>query len=222
MLDRDEGGLHKVQLQIEGRALLDDRNLVVADIRDRERMEDVFDEHRPEVVFHAAALKHLPLLEMHPAEGIKTNIWGTQNLLDVAAATGVERFVNVSTDKAADPCSVLGYTKRIAERLTASMAEATDGTYLSVRFGNVLGSRGSVSKQAMQHPDRGAKPEVGGPHRGLIAFEANSAHLLFAPAQLERSDLGMEDWLEAWGTGRKVRRARHGWTHRTSHRGAAQ
>lgn len=160
MLDRDEGGLHKVQLQIEGRALLDDRNLVVADIRDRERMEVVFAEHRPEVVFHAAALKHLPLLEMHPDEGVKTNIWGTQNLLEVAASSGVGRFVNVSTDKAAEPCSVLGYTKRIAERLTAEMADRTEGTYLSVRFGNVLGSRGSVLETFQGQIDAGGPVTV--------------------------------------------------------------
>ncbi len=144
MLERDESALHAVQLSIEGRALLDTRNLVVCDIRDRERLEQVFTEHRPEVVFHAAALKHLPLLEMHPSEAFKTNCIATQNLLEVAAAHGVERFVNVSTDKAADPTSVLGYTKRIAERLTAAAAIDASGTYLSVRFGNVLGSRGSV------------------------------------------------------------------------------
>ena len=144
MLERDESALHAVQLSIEGRAMLDSRALVVADIRDRQRIQEVFEEHRPEVVFHAAALKHLPLLEMHPSEALKTNVWGTAELLDAAAAVGVERFVNISTDKAANPTSVLGYTKRIAERLTADMASRSDGTYLSVRFGNVLGSRGSV------------------------------------------------------------------------------
>lgn len=144
MLERDESALHAVQLSIEGRAMLDSRNLVVADIRDRRRIRQVFDEHRPEVVFHAAALKHLPLLEMHPSEALKTNVWGTVALLEASAAVGVERFVNISTDKAADPTSVLGYSKRIAERLTAYIAQRTDGTYLSVRFGNVLGSRGSV------------------------------------------------------------------------------
>ena len=144
MLERDESSLHAVQLSIEGRAMLDSRNLVVADIRDRRRIRQVFDEHRPEVVFHAAALKHLPLLEMHPTEALKTNVWGTVAMLEASAALGVERFVNISTDKAADPTSVLGYSKRIAERLTADFAQRTDGTYLSVRFGNVLGSRGSV------------------------------------------------------------------------------
>ena len=144
MLDRDESALHGLQLRLEGRAMLDDRNLVVADVRDPDRMDQVFAEHRPEVVFHAAALKHLPLLEMHPGEAVKTNVWGTQNVLTAARQNGVERFVNISTDKAADPISVLGYSKRIAERLTAGTASDSAGTYLSVRFGNVLGSRGSV------------------------------------------------------------------------------
>lgn len=144
MLDRDESALHAVQLSIEGRALLDSPNLVVADLRDGPRMEGVFAEHRPEVVFHAAALKHLSLLERHPSEAVKTNVIGTSTLLEVALAHGVERFVNVSTDKAADPCSVLGYTKRIAERLTASASLRSSGNFLSVRFGNVLHSRGSA------------------------------------------------------------------------------
>ena len=117
----------------------------MCDIRDADRMQQVFAEHRPEVVFHAAALKHLPLLEMHPGEAVKTNVWGTLNVLEAARAHGVERFVNISTDKAADPISVLGYTQahRRAAHRPAPRPAAT-GTYLSVRFGNVLGSRGSV------------------------------------------------------------------------------
>ncbi|MEM7141898.1 MAG: nucleoside-diphosphate sugar epimerase/dehydratase [Actinomycetota bacterium] len=144
MVDRDESALHAVQMAIEGRALLDSECLVVADIRDRDRMIEVFHEHRPDVVFHTAALKHLPLLELHPAEAVKTNVKGTLNVLEAAAASGVDRFVNISTDKAADPTSVLGYTKRIAEQLTSWYAAREAGVYLSVRFGNVLGSRGSV------------------------------------------------------------------------------
>lgn len=144
MLDRDESALHAVQLSIEGRALLDDHDLVLADIRDRQRVLGVFRDRRPQVVFHAAAVKHLPILERYPAEAVKTNVWGTQNVLEAASMIEVERFVNISTDKAADPISVLGYSKRIAEGLTAAMAERAGGTYLSVRFGNVLGSRGSV------------------------------------------------------------------------------
>jgi FlaA1/EpsC-like NDP-sugar epimerase len=144
MLDRDESALHGVQLSLEGRALLDSPNLVLLDIRDRQRVRRLFMERRPDVVFHAAALKHLPLLESHPAEALKTNIWGTLAVLDAAAESGVRTFVNISTDKAANPKSVLGYSKRVAEGLTAWTATRIDGSYLSVRFGNVLGSRGSV------------------------------------------------------------------------------
>ncbi len=144
MVDRDESALHAVQLSIEGRALLDSPDLVLLDLRDRAATERLLRERQPQVVFHAAALKHLPLLERHPAEAVKTNIWATLDLLEAAVATGVERFVNISTDKAADPTSVLGYSKRITERLTAYMTTQGATTCLSVRFGNVVGSRGSV------------------------------------------------------------------------------
>ena len=144
MLDRDESALHEVQLTLHGRALLDSDETVLADIRDVRRVREVFERFRPQIVFHAAALKHLPLLERYPAEAVQSNILGTQTVLEAAAACGAGWFVNISTDKAADPVSVLGYSKRIAERLTAHTAGQADGTYLSVRFGNVLGSRGSV------------------------------------------------------------------------------
>jgi FlaA1/EpsC-like NDP-sugar epimerase len=144
LLDRNENALHAVQLSIEGRALLDQENIVLADIRDDDAIMRVFETCRPEVVFHAAALKHLPILERYPSGAFKTNVLGTANVLRAAVATGVDRFVNVSTDKAADPSSVLGYTKRLAERITAQVAIDSPGTYLSVRFGNVLGSDGSV------------------------------------------------------------------------------
>ncbi len=144
MLDRDESALHAVQLSIRGRALLDSDETVLGDIRDSQFLTWLFRVRRPQVVFHAAALKHLPMLEHYPGEAVKTNVWGTQTVLSVARAVGVERFVNISTDKAANPCSVLGYSKRIAEGLTAAAAAETTGTFLSVRFGNVLGSRGSV------------------------------------------------------------------------------
>lgn len=144
MLDRDESALHAVKLSIAGMALLDTPDVVLCDIRDEAALAAVFDHHRPQVVFHAAALKHLPMLQRYPLEGWKTNVLGTLNVARQSARLGVERFVNVSTDKAADPVSVLGYTKRIAERLTASIAAEVGGAFLSVRFGNVLGSRGSM------------------------------------------------------------------------------
>lgn len=144
LLDRDESGLHAVQLSIYHQGLLDSRDMVLCDIRDREALDAVFAEHEPDVVFHAAALKHLPMLENYPQEGWKTNVQGTLNVLECAAAHGVGHFVNISTDKAADATSVLGKTKRRAEELTSWFAQQEPGTYLSVRFGNVLGSRGSV------------------------------------------------------------------------------
>jgi FlaA1/EpsC-like NDP-sugar epimerase len=163
MVDRDESALHGVQLLLEGRATLDDPRLVVADIRDRDRMREVMAEARPEVVFHAAALKHLPLLEMHPGEAVKTNVAGTANVLDAAAANGVGRFVNISTDKAANPRSVLGTTKRIAECITADRNGGAGGVFLSVRFGNVLGSSGSVLRTFRAQIDAGGPVTVTDP-----------------------------------------------------------
>lgn len=157
MLDRDESALHAIQLALHGRALLDSDETVLADIRDPHRIHQVFARFRPQIVFHAAALKHLPLLERYPAEAVNSNILGTHTVLEAAAACGVESFVNISTDKAANPVSVLGYSKRVAERLTAYMACQAEGSYLSVRFGNVLGSRGSVLTALS------AQVEAGGP-----------------------------------------------------------
>jgi FlaA1/EpsC-like NDP-sugar epimerase len=145
MLDHDESALHQVQLSIHGRALLDTPDTILADIRDAETLMALFEQRRPEVVFHAAALKHLPLLEQYPTEAYRSNVVGTMNVLKAAEAVDVDAFVNISTDKAANPTSVLGYSKRVAERLTSHMGKvARHGVYLSVRFGNVLGSRGSV------------------------------------------------------------------------------
>ncbi|WP_232667170.1 nucleoside-diphosphate sugar epimerase/dehydratase [Pseudonocardia sp. TRM90224] len=145
MLDRDESALHTLQLSIHGRALLDSPDVILADIRDAPTLTRILAERRPHVVFHAAALKHLPMLEQYPHEAWQSNVVGTANVLDAALEAGVETFVNISTDKAANPISVLGCSKRIGERLVAEAASrAGDGLYVSVRFGNVLGSRGSV------------------------------------------------------------------------------
>ena len=142
LLDHDESNLHRLQLQISGEALLDSDELIIADIRDRNRIFQLFRDLRPQVVFHAAAHKHLPLLERHPCEGVKSNVLGTMHLAEAAVATGVERFILISTDKAADPTSVLGATKRLAELVVGSQAGGPT-RFASVRFGNVLGSRGS-------------------------------------------------------------------------------
>ena len=102
-------------MQLDGQALLDSDELIIADIRDGERIKQLCAELGFQVIFHAAAHKHLPLLERHPCEGIKSNVLGTKHLVEAAVATGVERFILISTDKAADPISMLGASKRVAE-----------------------------------------------------------------------------------------------------------
>ncbi len=143
LLDHDESALHALELDLRGHGLFDDDRAVLADVRDRTTLRRLMARLRPELVLHAAAHKHVSLLERYPAEGVKTNVLGTLDLVSAAVEHGVERFVNISTDKAANPLSVLGMTKRVAEVVVA--AHAGRGTHLaSVRFGNVLGSRGSL------------------------------------------------------------------------------
>jgi FlaA1/EpsC-like NDP-sugar epimerase len=169
MLDRDESALHEVQLSIHGRALLDTPQTVLADLRDVATINQIFESRRPEVVFHAAALKHLPLLERYPLEAYQTNVIGTTTLLQAAKNVNVQVFVNISTDKAANPISILGYSKRIAERVTAYFgANSANGKYISVRFGNVLGSRGSVLLSFRDQIEKGGPVTV--THRGVTRY----------------------------------------------------
>jgi FlaA1/EpsC-like NDP-sugar epimerase len=160
-LDRDESALHAVQLTISGSGLFDHDGSVLVDIRDLDALKEAFSSLRPDIVFHTAALKHLPLLETYPLEGFKSNVLGTRNVLEASVHSGVGTVVNISTDKAADPTSVLGYTKRVAERLTAGFAKQhSDRRFVSVRFGNVLGSRGSVVPAFTAQIERGGPVTV--------------------------------------------------------------
>ncbi len=117
---------------------------VIADVQDRERMMDVMAEHQPQIVYHAAAHKHVPLMEANPRESVKNNVYGTKNVAEAAKAAGVAKFVMVSTDKANNPPNVMGATKRIAELIVTGLNENSQTKFSAVRFGNVLGSRGSV------------------------------------------------------------------------------
>ena len=169
MLDRDESALHEVQLSIHGRALLDTPQTVLADLRDAATINHILDTRRPEVVFHAAALKHLPLLERYPGEAYKTNVLGTATLLKAAQDNDVKVFVNISTDKAANPISILGYSKRVAERITAYFGtQSSSAKFISVRFGNVLGSRGSVLMSFRDQIEKGGPVTV--THRGVTRY----------------------------------------------------
>lgn len=117
---------------------------LIADIQDINKLRSIFIAHQPQIVFHAAAHKHVPLMEANPDESVKNNILGTQNLVSVSHDAGIERFVMISTDKAVNPTSVMGATKRVAELVLKAYAKRSPTRFTAVRFGNVLGSRGSV------------------------------------------------------------------------------
>jgi FlaA1/EpsC-like NDP-sugar epimerase len=146
LLDHDETHLHDVASRLDTGSDLDggtDLDLMLTDIRDLDRLRRVFEQSRPELVFHAAAHKHVPLLEANPAEAVQTNVVGTANVVDCAIQLGVDRLVFVSTDKAVRPANVLGRSKWLGERIVLDRAPP-QSRWCAVRFGNVLGSRGSV------------------------------------------------------------------------------
>jgi FlaA1/EpsC-like NDP-sugar epimerase len=148
LVDRAESALYLIQRELEGRRGRDrghgDLRAHLANVASRAAMDRLMSSERPDVIFHAAAYKHVPMMEEHPSDAAYVNIGGTLALLDAAIASGTERFVLVSTDKAVRPSSVMGASKRIAEMLVGEAAERTGRPYVSVRFGNVLGSNGSV------------------------------------------------------------------------------
>ncbi len=161
LLDFNESGLHDLMVEIETR--LDtqaiDLQPVLADITHRDRLQHIFEQYRPQVIFHAAAYKHVPMLEKFPREAVRVNIGGTLHLAELCSQYNVERFVLISTDKAVNPSSIMGATKRICEMIVLSIAEQPDcqTRFTSVRFGNVLWSRGSVV------PTFNSQIDAGGP-----------------------------------------------------------
>ena len=146
MLGRGENSLFEAENSLNGEFPDVPRETVVADVRDERKMRMVFEKHRPQVVFHAAAHKHVPMMEKNPDQAILNNIGGTKVMTELALESGVESFVNISTDKAVNPTSVMGATKRISEMVVRDAASRApeNCSFVSVRFGNVLGSRGSV------------------------------------------------------------------------------
>ncbi|MCX6564927.1 MAG: nucleoside-diphosphate sugar epimerase/dehydratase [Candidatus Aminicenantes bacterium] len=142
LLDNDETELFYTMNKLKKAVV--DMVPVVADIRDQAKIGRVFETFRPEVVLHAAAMKHVPILEHYPDEAVKTNIRGTRIMGEAAVRFGTERFVNISTDKAINPTSIMGATKRVGEEILKALNSMSGTRFISVRFGNVLGSRGSV------------------------------------------------------------------------------
>ncbi|MCE4217751.1 NAD-dependent epimerase/dehydratase family protein [Pseudarcicella sp. GAP-15] len=147
LVDQAESALYDLEYELAGKVPTNVRLIVnVADVSDTRRVSKIFKNHRPDIIFHAAAYKHVPLMENNPYEAIKTNVIGTRILAELAAEVGVEKFVMVSTDKAVNPTNVMGATKRLAEMYTQSMnqLEGVKTKFIATRFGNVLGSNGSV------------------------------------------------------------------------------
>lgn len=144
LLGRGENSIFDINTELEGRDTRVSLFPIICDVKDRQALERVFVNYRPTVIFHAAAHKHVPLMEDNPVEAVKNNIFGTSNMVELADVYEAKRFVLVSTDKAVNPTSVMGTTKRISEMVMQAVSRASATKYCAVRFGNVLGSRGSV------------------------------------------------------------------------------
>lgn len=144
ILDNYENSLYDIELELKTNHPNNDIRAIVANIRERERLDAIFEEFSPEVVFHAAAHKHVPLMENNPTEAIKNNVFGTYNLVNCSDKYGVKRFILISTDKAVNPTNIMGATKRLCEMIIQAKDKESKTEYVAVRFGNVLGSNGSV------------------------------------------------------------------------------
>jgi len=189
MLDHDETHLHEASATTSPNCKVEQ---VLIDVSNREAVMDAFSRWQPDVVFHAAAHKHVPILETHVVEAVTTNVLGTRNVLDAATAVGTERFVFVSTDKAVRPSSVMGATKRMGERLLLDRAPA-GAAFCAVRFGNVLGSRGSVIPTFQRQIAAGGPVTVTDPHmtRYFMSVEEAVQLVLQSSVLAEGGDIYM-------------------------------
>jgi FlaA1/EpsC-like NDP-sugar epimerase len=169
MLDNNETGLHDLSLELRAEFPQAVIRLWVANIADEGKMDVIFNRVRPALVYHAAALKHVPLMEEHPDEAFRVNVLGTLNVARAARTYEAGTFVLISTDKAVRPTSTMGATKRIAELIVLSFAQESERTgYTAVRFGNVMGSRGSVVPTFMRQIERGGPVTV--MHRDMMRY----------------------------------------------------
>ncbi|MBO9605737.1 MAG: polysaccharide biosynthesis protein [Paenibacillaceae bacterium] len=168
LLGKGENSIYAIEMELRQLYPALALETVIADIRDAARVDDVFRRFSPQVVFHAAAHKHVPLMERNPAEAIKNNVFGTKHVADCADRYGTERFVMISTDKAVNPSSVMGATKRIAEMYIQNLNGTSATRFATVRFGNVLGSRGSVIPRFKQQIAAGGPVTV--THPDMIRY----------------------------------------------------
>ena len=178
LLDNDETHLHDTSSVLQGPC-----RQALVDINDRQALFEVFERFRPEVVLHTAAYKHVPVLEDHPIEAARTNVFGTLNVIDASAAVGVSRFLLISSDKAVLPSSVMGASKRVAEQVLLNRAPP-DSVYCAVRFGNVLGSRGSVIPTFARQIEAGGPVTVTDPRMTRFFMSVEEAVQLVLQASL--------------------------------------
>lgn len=155
LVDQAESPLYELEMDLNDKYKKDIFEIVMGDIRNKERMENVFKTFQPQIVFHAAAYKHVPMMENNPSESVFTNIFGTKVLADLAVDYKVEKFVMISTDKAVNPTNVMGASKRIAEIYAQALAKKSATKFITTRFGNVLGSSGSVIPRFRQQIENG-------------------------------------------------------------------
>ncbi len=168
LFDEAESPLYDIQLELSEKFRFNDYVIEMGDVREYQRVEKVFLKYKPDIVYHAAAYKHVPMVELLPLEGIKTNVFGTKNVADLAVKYGVDKFVMISTDKAVNPTNVMGCTKRIAEIYIQSLNSKSETSFITTRFGNVLGSNGSVIPRFTKQIEAGGPVTV--THPGITRF----------------------------------------------------
>jgi FlaA1/EpsC-like NDP-sugar epimerase len=164
LLDQSESPLHDVELEFGDKFKKEQFEVVIGDVRNADRMRNVFKTFKPDIVFHAAAYKHVPMMENNPSESILNNILGTKNMADLSVEFGVQKFVFVSTDKAVNPTNVMGASKRIAEIYIQSLGKKSSVKFITTRFGNVLGSNGSVIPRFKKQIETGGPVTITDPN----------------------------------------------------------
>ena len=191
LLDNSEFLLYKIEKKIEEKKKNIKINSVLADIKDKKRIDNIFNENRPEIIFHAAALKHVPIVEKNPLEGILTNILGSINIAESCKKYGAAEMVLISTDKAVNPFSVMGATKRISEKYCQSMSGTSKTNFKIVRFGNVLGSTGSVVPLFQKQLEKGGPLTVTHPKMKRYFMTVREAvELVIQSATLDNNKKG--------------------------------
>lgn len=168
VLDNAEASMFHLEQEISKSNPKSHIKYVIGDVRDKYRLEEVFESFKPNVVFHAAAYKHVPMMEANPIEAIKTNVLGTKNIADISFVNEVEKFIMISTDKAVNPTNIMGATKRIAELYTQFLDTQSPTSFIITRFGNVLGSVGSVVPTFIKQIERGDYVSV--THKEVIRY----------------------------------------------------